>query len=1180
MNVSWNLINKNMNQIVEEYKRLYVDERNFSECEKILKDIFNIFSYQNGIKLDPNEDFNHIFHQLYSEIQNVMNENEQAIRNSEVKDYNSLKKYFTKVTQDVFKTAEIRDRLKQIDPSNAELKKAFKNGIVEAEQRKVEIQKRIDLYKGIEDELYDSNSINLKGTVERELISLGYLSKIETELKEIEKFKNANSSGLHQPDIDANNKKIKKLYQNIEKSIEQLKISGQIDQKEISKVLTQDIKDAKKNVSSLKKALDTKTTVDFTTLRDNLQNVSTTNGRLIIFQNIDFSKMNPSTEKGRQAILDALKPINEMLNGYNGDINLYNKEITAFNNQLNELEKEENFAQANSPSIDEIRNNMPDAINDMKAEDLDYYSNMVMAQMYGDKEYKAKYARYLELFKKHIKRDNSFVLRDESGNEIQETDNNGNRVPKIGKYSTVDYVSMQQELDSLVADPETASKYDANIEDIIKFLQLEEYKSKLERVTKITAGDKLATTEYKNYDKYKNATTPEEKKVAKLKLREEMVNEARYLKTYHYATNDYMFHKEHHRTAGKYADTYLPMVKIKDQDTMSEKAKAVAHNVYAFSRWRNPLKVKGIGRKALTMGSNVFNIATVPVRLPLKAIGVAVSNIKYSEEKDPNPYNGRRDARRGARVDYYIENGNNSFVARAKGWIDEIPFIGRSRRERTEDDIVDRQIEEIRKNLEYNYENAAINQTNQEIEKENERISENRRIRTEDARIIAASKETQGDIFRDPNDVDEKVLKNRTLARLALEYEGIDSKYVSNTGDRNPVRNPRRNKQFDDPDSMREIRPPQPVQSNVKSEIRYVRPKIKDGSVVSADPIGRAIRSKEIKNTLTRFYTIPYLLALKGERELVKYGLRKIKDTMEVTTSQYEKVGTEQVKVPNGGHYEDVIKSKTSYVEGNTAGKIKLGDLEYGDTASFEHSGKIGGSVSWREAPISGNIQAMSLDFTIPDNLDSATYEKLMKLGYKANDRINYSIADEATKNLCNATGRSYATDYIDGLFKFDDNTVITDAVEKYFPEKVSSALDLILESDAYSGKAGVDFLTDSFATSHGISNIMQEMKTWGTGWAQESVNAEALRAAREMRKVITQSKETQWVADYVLKDKDIMKLVEHTETVPDLTKIALKNRLNRINNGLTGLAAAESVYELSRKSNLQKEESGREISE
>ena len=1178
MKVSWNLINGDMDQIVEEYERLYVDERNFSECEKILKDIFNIFSYQNGIKLDQNEDFNHIFHQLYSEIQGVMNNNAKGIRNSEVKDYNSLKKYFTKISQDVFKTAEIRDRLKQIDPSNTELKKAFKNGIVEAEKRKVEIQKRIDLYKGIEDELYDSNATNLKGTVERELISLGYLSKIEGDLIQIESYKNSN--GLPKADIDANNEEIKKLYQDIQKSIEQLKLAGQIDQNEIFKVLTQDITDAKNNVNALKIALNQKTTTDVTTLRDNLQKVSTANSRLIIFQNIDFSKMNPSTEKGRKAVLDALKPITEMINGYNGDLKLYNREIIAFNNQLQELEKEEKFLQEDGPSIKEIKNNIPDSINSMKSDDLDYYSDMVKAQMYGNKEYKAKYARYLELFKKHIKKDNSFVLRDEAGNEIQERDSNGNMVPKIGKYSTVDYASMQQELDALVADPETASKYDTKIEDIVKFLQLEEYKSKLERVTKITAGDKLASTEYKSYEEYVNATTPEEKKAAKIKLKEEMVDEAKYLKTYHYATNDYKFHKEHHRTAGKYADTYVPMLKIKDQDTASEKAKAVAHNIYAFSRWRNPLKVKGIGRKALTMGSNVFNIATVPVRLPLKAVGVAISNIKYGDEKDPNPYNGRNDARRGARVDYYIENGNNSFVARAKGWIDEIPFVGRNRKERTENAIVDRQIEEIRKNLDHNYEMSAVNQTNQEIQKETERIDENRRIRTEDARIIASSKETQGDIFREPSDIDEEVLKNRTLARLALEYEGVDSKYVSNTGDRNPVRNPRRNKQFDDPDSVRTIRPPQPVQANAKSEIRYVRPKIKDSSVVSADPIGRAIRSKEIKNTLTRFYTIPYLLALKGERELVKYGIRKIKDTMDVTTSEYEKVGTEQVKVPNGGHYEDVVKSKTSYVEGNTAGKIKLGDLEYGDTASFEHSGKIGKSVSWNEAPTSDNIQAMSLDFTIPDNLDSATYEKLLKLGYKANDRINYSIADEATKNLCNATGKSYATDYIDGLFKFDDNTVITDAVEKYFPEKVSSALDLILESDAYSGKAGVDFLTDSFATSHGISNIMQEMRTWGTGWAKESVNSEALSAAREMRKVITQTKEKEWVTDYILKDKDVMKLVEHSETIPDITKIALKNRLNKINNGVTGLAVAESVYELSRKANLPKKETGREIFE
>lgn len=1179
MKVSWDTINRNMDQIIEEFERLYVENKDFSECEKILKDIFNIFSAKRGITLDSNEDFDHVFHQLYTEIQNVMS-TAQPIKSSQIRDYKSLKEFFATISEDVFKTAEIRGRLKEIDPSNIELRKAYEKGIEEAEARKLEIGKRLEFYHGIKDELYETGEPNLRGTVDREIISLGYLDEIKTKLDEIKPLQDVvdNPNGLSQEDIDANKEEIKKLYDEIQKSIDQLNIAKQVDQTRLNKLKTLGVDDALVELSSIINDLNVQTTNDFTKLQTNLQTVAPKHPNLYAFQNIDYSKMDPSTEEGRQAILDAFKPLDETIRGFEGDLRLYNAEIDAFNNQMRVLDEEDKILDAEAPTEAQIRAQIPDSIKAMKEADLSYYTDMVNAQMYGDEAYKEKYDRYLSLFKRHIKSGNSFVLRNEDGTEITETDSNGNIVPKIGTYTTVDYQSMQEELNRLLSDPELASGYDSKIEDIIKFLQLEEYQSKIERATKITAGDKLASTEYKAYEKFIKATNPEEKNLARLALKEEMEAEGTYIKTFHGATNDYMFHKEHHRTAGKYADTNLPMLKLRDQEGLPAKLKAAGHNVYAFSRWQNPLKVEGLGKKVLVMGSNIINVATIPVRLPLKGLGVVVSNIKYGEEDvDPNPYNGRADARRGARVDYYVENGNSKFIARAKGWIDEIPFIGKSRKTSTEQAIVDRQIEEIKKNLDFNYEDAAVIATQAEIERQKEVVRENRRLRTEDARIIASSRETQGDIFREPSEASDETLKQRTLARLALEYEGIKSEYVSNTGSRNPAKNPRRNTQFENPENLRTITGVQTVDPRDLEKVVYTRPKGKDSAVVAADPIGRAIRSKEIKNTLTRFYTIPYLLALKGEQELVKYGISKLKTTSEVTTPRYEQVGTEQVRVENGGHIEYVTRDEVSYVEGSTAESIKLGDLEYGNTAAFEHTGTVGRQVAWIEQPTSQNIQAMSLDFVVPNNLDANAYEALAKLGYKAGDRISYSVADEATRNLCQATGRSYASSYIDGLFSFDDGMVITDAIEQYFPEKVSSALDTILGSEAYAGKTGVDFLTDSFSTSHGVTSIMESMKGWGTGWATETVKAEAIETAQVLKEIHKEVTSSEWIVDYILKDKPIMEWVDHTETITDATKALAKAKLNRINNGLSGVLAVESAHELLRGAKLPKKETGRE---
>lgn len=1178
MKVSWNKINQNMEQIIDEFEKLYIDEKNFSECEKILKDIFNIFSSKYNIKLDENEDFDHVFHQLFDRIQNVMKSSDEPLTTGEYAGFKNVNDLFKKMSEDVFKTAEIRGRLREIDPTNKEYKAALEKGIEEAEARKVEIRGQLSGFKAVSNEIYEAKIPNLKVLTRGEFDSLDHLTDIKDKLEQIKKLQDMVSShggSLSQSQIDANNNRINSMRDEIKDLVEKIKPTKLVDEKSFNIILGNDVQKGISETDKVFKNLNAKATSDFTVLLDNLKKAAKDHSDIYSLKNIQFSnKLKPSTPFGRKLILEACEPFNQAIESLEADIKLYNEEINVYDNQIHLLDEEDKVLQAKAPTIEDIKANIPASIQDMKNQDLNYYASMVRAQMYGNKEYKEKFDRYLALFKKHIKSDSTFILRNEDGTEIMEQDENGNPVPKVGKYSTVDYIGMQTELNTLLASPENASKYENSVESIVKFLQLEEYKSKLERSTKITAGDKLTLTEYKGYDAYKNASTQEEKSNAMNQIKMEMLSDGKYIDTFHNTANDYMFHKEHHRTAGKYADTNLPLKRIKDAEGLSEKVKTAAYNVYAFSRWQNPLKAPGVIRKVLTLGANVANIGTMPVRLPLKGIGVAISNIKYKGEKDPNPYNGRADARRGARVEYYNENGNNRFVARAKGWLDELPLVGTKRKERTEKAIVDRQISEIDKNLEKNYIDATVAETQAEYQRQKDVVLNNIEMRKNDARIIASTQEIQGDIYRHPKDVDENVLRRRTLSKLALEYEGIDSAYVSSTGSRNPAENPRRNTQFvkDKEELKRNISGVQAV--TVPEGIRWTRSK---QAVISADPIGRAIRSKEIKNTLTRLYTIPYLLALKGQHELVKYGVGKIKDTVQTMQSVPEQVGERTISVPSGAHFEDVTPTDIPHIEGNTAGNIKLGDLEYGNSAMFEHTGTYGKTVNWLEAPTSQNIQAMSLDFVIPDNLDAQTYETLANLGYKAGDRVCYSIADEATRNLCQATGKRYATSYIDGLFSFDDSTKIVDAVDMYFPDKVKNAFETILESEAYAGNSGVEFMTDSFATSHGITDIMQSMKGWGTGWATESVKAEALETARVFEEVSNIVPEKKLVIDYVLKDVPIYENVDKLVNIPNEARIALKGALNKVNNGITGAATMESAYELFRKAKLLQKESGRE---
>lgn len=745
MKVSWNKINQNMKQIVNDFEKLYIDEKNFSECEKILKDIFNIFSSKYNIRLDENEDFNHIFHQLFDEIQNVMKSFDEPLVTGEYAGFKTVNDLFKKMSEDVFKTAEIRNRLREIDPTNKEYRTALEKGIEEAEERKVEIREQLSGFKAVSNEIYESKIPNLKALTRGEFDSLDHLNEIRIKLDQIKKLQDmlsAHSGSLSQNQIDANNNKINSIRDEIKDLIEKIKPTKLVDEKSFNVIRGNDVQRAINETGKVFKNLNIKTTSDFTVLLDNLKKASTDHSDIYSLKNIQFSnKLKPRTREGRRLILEECEPFNQALESLEADIKLYNEEINVYNNQIHILDEEDKVLQAKVPTIEEIKANIPASIQDMKNQDLDFYASMVKAQMYGNKEYKEKFDRYLSLFKKHIKSDTAFILRNEDGTEIMQEDENGNLVPKVGKYSTVDYKGMQAELNTLLQDPENASKYENSIEGIIKFLQLEEYKSKLEKSTKITAGDKLTLTEYKAYNAYINATTQEEKANAMNEIKIEMLSDGKYIDTFHNTTNDYMFHKEHHRTAGKYADTNLPLKRIRDAEGLPAKMKVAAYNVYAFSRWQNPLKAPGVIRKVLTLGANVANIGTMPVRLPLKGVGVAISNIKYKGEKDPNPYNGRADARRGARVDYYQESGNNRFIARAKGWIDELPLLGTKRKEQTEKAIVDRQIAEIDKNLEKNYIDTAVRETQAEYQRQKDVVLSNIEMRKNDARIIA---ETRG----------------------------------------------------------------------------------------------------------------------------------------------------------------------------------------------------------------------------------------------------------------------------------------------------------------------------------------------------------------------------------------------------------------------------------------------------
>lgn len=1197
MEVSWKRINEDTRNIIQEFERLYTYNRDFAECEKLLTDIFSIYSAKYNIKLDENENFDHIFHQLLDGIKNVID----TYTPSDLSDRTEAKKireFFNKMSDDIFKTTEIRGRLREIDPSNLEFRIALEQGIKDAITRQEEIKEQLSGIEGIRKEIFGTRVPDLKTVTVAELDDIAHFNTIELKLNEVHTLQAAIATmtpGVDDSDIQVNKDRIAVLEADIEEEKLRIRRTSLVDEARLNSINISDITKSLTETRALRDELDAKAVTDFTKLQQNLRNVYDKYPNIYALAGMDFSKMDPNTEDGRKAISEAYAPFETLFETLKLDIKIYEKEAEIYENQIHQIDEEEKILDTEAPTVEKIATEIPVDIQKRLADDHIYYQKMVEAQMYGNEDYQEAYDLLLSIFKKQIKKGNTFVLRNEDGSEILVDDGHGKMIPKTGTYTTVDYDGIQKVLDALKRGTDTESQTYNRLssiismdttEDVLKFLQLEEYKDKIERDSKIVAGDKLAFTEYKNYVAWKNAKTPEEKATAQAALSAEQARDSLYLKTFHYSANEHEFKRQHHATAGKIGETYLPLEQFSKDKTIGENIGVAAHNLYAYTRWQNPFKAKGLFGGAVILLMNTGNLITMVPRMLTKATGLAISKIGYEDNRDPNPYNGRKDARMGARVDYYREQGDGPFKARWKGWMDRTPFRT-ARRQETEKEIVDRQVAEIDKSNREGYIAGAAITAATTLEAQKEAIRKNRAIRAHDARIIAGTQEVQGDIIRDTADADQRTLSQRAMQRVALEYNGVDSSYVSNTGSRNPAENEHRNTQF--------VKP----KEDLEGKRTLVKPVIlptekswgrKKGAVVAADPIGRAIRSREIKNTLTRWYAIEEMLLLKGQNALAKWGINKIKETSptvvreQVATGETELVDTGKTElVENGGHWE----TPTSEVvvgtrEGNTVANLTMGDLEYTERAYFEHtaSSKFN-NVSWIEAPVAENTQAMALDFKIPNDLSMQDYEALAEIGYKAGDRICHSVADEATHNLCLARGRTYASEYIEGMFNFTGDTNITDAIEQYFPTKVDQALDVILNSEAYAGDAGVEFFTESFSTSHGVSSIMEKMNTWGTGWGIETINAEALEASRVVEEIIeTVQGDPVWVTDFapkaILEEVPVYEWVESIQELSDPAKKQLKENLLRLTNGATILGVGNSTGDLVRPAKT-KSEPGRE---
>ena len=1194
MDISFETINENMDEILKEFKHNFLEERNYAACEKILKDIFNIFSLNGEIQLDVHEGYDNNFHELYSKIKDIIDSREDKTRS---KSFTKMNKTFEEITKYVFKTAEVRKELSERDITNDIYLKALKNGVIEATKAQKPYLERIEQLQKLNKDFVGKE--NLVNSINESQHSIVYIKDIIEKYKNIEDLKKEidelDSGDIVQ--IEEYNNEIAEIYSEIKNEANKLNTFNHVGL-DIDKMMNDTTSSSKTYLNKVVSGLEKDKIIGFTTILNNMIKAKKDGDRFELFKDVDIDKFDPSNLKDQKQIFAILRKIELLENKNELQIEFYQRQVDIYEHQIELVQEESKIA-------DEVENisipddpKLPDDIEEAKKDDLEYYSKMVRAQMYGDKEMKNKYDKYFKLFFSSI-----------TGREIELKDIDGNPVmgddgvtPKTTRITTVDYEKLQRLLDKAKSNPKDKTQYPDSYEEILKFLQLEKYKEKIEFNCRIRSKDLSVLRELKDFDKVLDAKTPEDKAreitALEAKANKMLEENEKYLSTYHNSVNEVKMRIKHHSTAGKYGETRLPIIPLSQADNFLEKMKYVGHNIKAFSRVRSLKEVDGFFKKSLLVATNALNITTMIPRAVVTFAGDTISNEMKLYHKDkaykheaivPNPYKGRKDARREARVDYYRENGNNRFVSRLKGWTDDyVPFIFTNRRRETENNIIDRQIDEIKKNIDGNYTQAQKAPQREAIKKQKEAFLEEIKVsRIEDFRKMAASKEVAEDIFKDTDSARSADISERIIQRLALEYEGMDSSFLEHTGSYTGVLNTRRKGIFTKEDETYEERRTIKKPEILTEPIEYTRPKISEYGVINADPIGIALRSNAIKNTLTRLYTIPYLAMLSAQNIAVKKCVSVIVDsiTPPVPEEVVPEITTPDPTIPD----PDVPEVKFDPHTENLADDVTLSDLHSGDRAYYDYRGASSNpTVTWKQAPDASNLQAIAFDVRIPETgWSKELYDQLQSIGIDPGDRLYYTLADGPTHKACQIAGKSYAGHYLDGTFDVTGDTLVTDLIKEHTPDQYDQALDMILNSPEMAGEKGIKFLNDSFQAAYGKTNVIQSGKGWGTGWDVDAVIDFNEVASKAKAKAALNGEIIDQVGEDLILPKKVEEIVNPSTLAkmqPSITTTQQKHIKvletvadNKIVSLIRKIRQMGALYELTRKNMAHKTESDRE---
>lgn len=962
MNLNFSDLNNQMQDILITYRRA-LHNGEYDEAKKITVSVLQLFRDTYGVDLDTKPEFDHVFQELMlkmkDELKDTRPSSEEAA-NKEIEIINML----TSVADGVFKVSDIRRRAMEMDPSSQDLLDAYGEGIKDADDQIKRIQKLKKEYTTIENLFYGKSTPNLKQKIATGKFNVGVLDEITAQISKMNELQinidnwerqiasDPTKEAMYRGKIDANKHEINSQLSNIKSKLSDVEKNGvNIDSIKDAMSTENSVRMAvASSVTSLRNSLNLQLINDYTQLKNNIINAKNKYGnKYDELAQINIDSADPSTEDGRKSIEDSVKPFLELQERAKKGLKLQKNRKKVYEKSIEEVREEQKILEIDTQDRSKYEGSISPEVRRKIDQEKEYYRQDMLDKLYGNPEKAEKWKSYYNLFK-DAKKLVDFTFTDEFGNE------------RNGTYITIDYDKFASDLAGL--------NPPVGLQDALKLLQLEEYKDRIERFSKYTAGDRSVRKELPSYKKYEAALKAEasattdaqreaartQKREAELDMRKELEEDQIYIATNHGATDNHELIANAISNAGSLVKYKSGRLAYKDQPTIAGKVKAFGHNYFSLAGLRTISDAKTplgkIGTAVLDAGLitiSPFSCATKLVYRYTPVIGKEAQAKRYIKKhagENSSPYEGREDALKMKRRKEYKSQMKGPLKG-ARAWIKATNdnLFNKERKKQTELDIAERDLQErVFPSIENRY---IMGAQAADIEKQ-ELARQNIEQRKTNARTVAGRAYGYNDLIRDTQAADDVEYQRKSILGAALEEHGEDAEKIRYSTTDRP-----RDRRFRKP--LEELGT---LQQGLKADqIDYSKPV---GSVVQSDTIDRATRQEAIDSTYTARNYIPYTITGVAVGMAGRYAFSRIKtqieeiipgETTTVTEKQFKGYESyeETVQVPHTSTVADpnsVPRTVSEFAEANDNVNLHLHRSVWGgerggydvDLSSYDHA--------------------------------------------------------------------------------------------------------------------------------------------------------------------------------------------------------------------------------------------------